>query len=269
VDVVYGIDVAAIERQRQHDRRQRQNDPRALPAPESRTPDAAAASPTGAFQMGRPMEKGKELLALAWPLRRAPDAPLPEPWKIYVKEGVKPDTRIEALSEALKPRREEYELTLAQQALDLRREDREHPWFVGHETCAQCHAEIAAKLAGSKHMRAYQTLVVKGRQHSSCAKCHTLGYNRPSGWNAIEDREQAEWALRNVQCENCHGPGEYHVMLHTGRTAPEGLQRRGRNAQGLVPASAATCKFCHDHENSPRFQFLTYWPKIAHGDPAS
>lgn len=264
-DIVYGIDVAAIQRQREHDQRRRETDPAALPLPQEQAPKPEGAVP-GAFEMGRPMEKGKEMLALAWPLRPAGDHQPPKPWKIYIKEGVMPDERIEAISQALQPKREEYELGLARQAIDLHKQGREHPWFVGHETCAQCHADIAARLADSKHMHAYATLEAKGRQHSSCAKCHTLGYNRPSGWNALEDREQESLGLRNVQCENCHGPGEYHVMLRSGQPPPEDLQRRGRNAEGLIPASAATCKQCHDHENSPRFQYLTYWPKIVHGD---
>lgn len=268
VDIVFGLDVAAIQSQREHDRRLRQTDPRAVPLPSESAPPAAPAGPPGAYQMGRPMEKGKNMLALAWPLHPAKGRPPPQPWTIYIKEGPAPDARIEAISQSLQPRREAYELTLAQQAVDLRKQNREHPWYLGQAVCAQCHGDIAAKLAPSKHMQAYQTLVGKGKQATSCAKCHTLGYNRPSGWNAIEDRDKAQWDLRGVQCENCHGPGEYHVLLQQGQPAPEDLLRRGRDGQGLIPASAATCVQCHDHENSPHFQFITFWPRIVHG-PAS
>ncbi len=66
----------------------------------------------------------------------------------------------------------------------------EHPYYLGWSACAACHKAEVDALAGSKHMQAFATLVGKGQEHTSCAKCHTLGYNRASGYNAVLDREQ-------------------------------------------------------------------------------
>jgi len=34
-------------------------------------------------------------------------------------------------------------------------------------------------------------------------------------------------------------------------------------------AAKEQCTLCHDHENSPEFDYATYWPKIAHGPRAA
>ena len=33
-------------------------------------------------------------------------------------------------------------------------------------------------------------------------------------------------------------------------------------------AAADQCGRCHDHENSPKFEFASYWAKVRHGKPA-
>ena len=58
--------------------------------------------------------------------------------------------------------------------------------------------------------------------------------------------------LREVGCENCHGPSREHVRepkIHTGYFAQ----------------AANQCIACHDRENSPQFEFDAYWAKIRHG----
>ena len=56
-----------------------------------------------------------------------------------------------------------------------------------------------------------------------------------------------------VGCENCHGPSAAHVA----------------NPKTRTPFTAADqCVRCHDQENSPKFNYAEYWPRVKHGlDP--
>ena len=54
----------------------------------------------------------------------------------------------------------------------------------------------------------------------------------------------------NVGCESCHGPGEQHSLNPKVRT---------------LFAAKDQCLQCHDRENSPAFEYATYWSKIVHG----
>ena len=70
--------------------------------------------------------------------------------------------------------------------------------------------------------------------------------------------------LTNVGCENCHGPGENHCRAELGTNEAE--QERLRAAMRLATDEAGQrfCYTCHDLDNSPGFDFDTYWPKIEH-----
>ena len=75
--------------------------------------------------------------------------------------------------------------------------------------------------------------------------------------------------LENVGCEDCHGPGERHVAAEKG--ADQALQKKMQQAVRITKAEAAdprtgkqNCWSCHDLDNSPAFNFDTYWPLIVH-----
>jgi hypothetical protein len=54
----------------------------------------------------------------------------------------------------------------------------------------------------------------------------------------------------DVGCESCHGPARSHVLQPNVKTIYNARDR---------------CVACHDHENSPQFNYEKYWAEIAHG----
>jgi len=119
--------------------------------------------------------------------------------------------------------------------------------IAGSQTCTGCHPQADQSWHSSKHSHAWKTLVDK-RSHvdPSCQQCHTTGYGIPGGFVQVARSEP----LVNVGCESCHGPSKSH---------------------GLDPKIKTTflsreqCVRCHDHENSPEFDYAKYWAKILHG----
>jgi len=119
--------------------------------------------------------------------------------------------------------------------------------FVGAEACRTCHTADYALWASSGHAHAMQTLVDKKADFNpECVSCHVVGFKKKGGFadNATTP------AMANVQCEACHGPGAKHMA---DPSAPYGK------------AGKPACLPCHTHDNSPTFDFDTYWPRIRHG----
>lgn len=119
--------------------------------------------------------------------------------------------------------------------------------FVGSDRCTKCHVEAAKIHKKSQHMTAFSTL--EHEKHDSdpdCVSCHVTGFGSTAGyWNKAKTLQLAQ-----VGCESCHGPGARHLLNPNKFKTP-------RNAK-------AACVSCHTPENSPGFDFLTYWPKIRH-----
>ncbi len=116
----------------------------------------------------------------------------------------------------------------------------------GSHTCTACHSLSDQAWHTSHHSHAWKTLEDK-RAHvdPSCQQCHTTGYGLPGGFMQASQ----SGPLVNVGCESCHGPSHAHVLdpkLKTPYLARE------------------QCIRCHDHENSPEFNYATYWAKIRH-----
>jgi len=119
--------------------------------------------------------------------------------------------------------------------------------IAGTPVCVSCHPQDATLWHASKHSHAWQTLVDK-RSHvdPSCQQCHTTGYGMFGGFDQVAKSTQ----LVNVGCESCHGPSQSHVLNPMTKT---------------TYLSREQCIRCHDHENSPEFDFAKYWGKISHG----
>ncbi|MBS0263167.1 MAG: hypothetical protein JSS02_14580 [Planctomycetes bacterium] len=118
---------------------------------------------------------------------------------------------------------------------------------VGSEACEACHADDCQSWRASRHGRAWLTLLEKESQVDPyCQHCHTTGYGLPGGFTSLAasgDRVQ-------VGCENCHGPAQAHARQPSLKTLYDARDR---------------CVVCHDHENSPKFDYASYWELIVHG----
>jgi hypothetical protein len=120
----------------------------------------------------------------------------------------------------------------------------------GTASCLSCHQQGHKLWTGSKHGHAWETIRAKGfHVDSYCQSCHTTGFGLPGGF---ESRASTP-ALFDVGCETCHGPSLAHA----------------RRPEVRTPFAAADqCVKCHDHENSPNFNYALYWPRIQHGPDA-
>ena len=123
--------------------------------------------------------------------------------------------------------------------------------IAGTEACQKCHANDCRHWSDSQHAQAWKTLVAKESQMDPyCQQCHTTGYGQPGGFLSM-----AAGSLRhNVGCESCHGPARAHVLQPATRTIYNARDR---------------CIQCHDHDNSPQFDYDKFWTTIAHGEPAN
>jgi Cytochrome c554 and c-prime len=122
--------------------------------------------------------------------------------------------------------------------------------IAGSSSCQRCHGQDCSSWAGSKHAHAWQTLTERGYHVDSyCQHCHTTGFGLPGGFESATKAGQ----LHSVGCESCHGPSHAHAKNPKVRT---------------MFAAKDQCATCHDRENSPTFQYDTFWPKMRHGEPA-
>ena len=143
--------------------------------------------------------------------------------------------------------------------------------FVGSKACESCHEPSYKVWKRSGHAKAWQTLVQADppRHHDpECISCHVVGWNpqkyfpyQGGFWN-----QEKTPHLVDVGCESCHGAGGHHVDAELGRLgADEAIKQKYRLAVRLPLAEAEkTCLECHDLDNSPDFNFKTYWPKVEH-----
>ncbi len=153
--------------------------------------------------------------------------------------------------------------------------------FVGSHACADCHTQAYEVWKNSPHAHATQTLVdLEPPRHfdPECLSCHVTGWNPQNYFpysGGYTDLEKTA-LLRTNGCENCHGPGSAHVAAELGDVeADDALLEKLRaqmrlklqegEAEGqVVGAVTAKCVECHDLDNSPDFDFKTYWPEVEH-----
>ncbi|MGL5094335.1 MAG: multiheme c-type cytochrome, partial [Planctomycetia bacterium] len=144
-------------------------------------------------------------------------------------------------------------------------EHRTKDQYVGSAKCAECHKKAFAKWSTTGHAHAMDTLVSKakpaGQQHNpDCVLCHVTGYEHTSGFQSIEKTP----FLGGNQCENCHGPGKAHSEDKDNFQLIQRMRLDASSVEGRKKVERQICQKCHDTDNSPKFDFDAYWPKVAH-----
>lgn len=172
-----------------------------------------------------------------------------------------------------------YQDRLKQEDLAAKELPIDHPrgaTFVGAETCGECHTKAYEKWLTTAHAHAYQSLI-EGRQDQiesgekiisriydpECLSCHVTGWHPQEviRYTSGFVNKQESPHLLGQQCENCHGPGSSHIKL----VEMDQLEEAKKVMRvTLAEAKKNTCYQCHDLDNSPKFEFDSYWEKIKH-----
>jgi len=146
---------------------------------------------------------------------------------------------------------EEYQLIVKESGL-LERQGRislaEGLKYAGSASCKACHTYEYEMWSKKKHADAYATLEKVGSAYDpECVVCHSVGMRYESGFVSPEKTPQ----LKDVGCENCHGPGSEHI-----ETAGE--------KRTVEPRSE--CMDCHTPDNSANYNGneAEYFEKIIH-----
>lgn len=157
--------------------------------------------------------------------------------------------------------------------------------FVGADKCGECHTSAYAKWKETPHSHALESLDPKHQRPGherlngvnrtfdpECLACHVTGWD-PNEYIRFEsgfmnrqfaesdDEKTLHDLMSGSQCENCHGPGSQHIEL-----IEAGESKRAREMVRVTQEQArkGMCERCHDPDNSPKFDFDTYWPKVEH-----
>jgi hypothetical protein len=101
--------------------------------------------------------------------------------------------------------------------------------YVGIDSCDGCHEEPVDVWKKTSHAHAYKTLSDDFKEFNlDCVSCHVTGYDRPGGSTVT-----AVAALKDVQCEVCHGPGSIHA------------KSSGKTPMPVPKPESALCESCH------------------------
>ena len=134
--------------------------------------------------------------------------------------------------------------------------------YIGTNQCATCHKEAHDFWQGTRHATALETLQERNKAwDQNCVGCHVVGYEKPGGsvLGKLKYEEEIDGSkmtkdLRDVGCENCHGPGSKH------RAQP--VDSNGDPQHIRAGSGRDVCMQCHVQEHSPRFNYGTYVEKI-------
>jgi hypothetical protein len=126
--------------------------------------------------------------------------------------------------------------------------------FTGAIQCRGCHTDVFNRWRETRHAHAMTSLVKKEKQaESSCVRCHSTGFQRPSGFISLEVTPD----LADVQCEQCHGPGSLHILYQ--KTGEAGLVDMSvatiENTKGYGNVSTSVCLHCHTPERDDDFSY--------------
>jgi mono/diheme cytochrome c family protein len=118
--------------------------------------------------------------------------------------------------------------------------------YVGADTCQGCHDEAYQAWQQSGHQHAIQTLIDGGQEYNPlCVNCHVTGFEVDNGFQNLT----ATPRFADVQCEACHGPAGAHLE---------------DPAESYGATGESRCVICHTSENSPDFDYPSYWENVRH-----
>jgi hypothetical protein len=120
--------------------------------------------------------------------------------------------------------------------------------YTGSKSCKLCHEYEYEKWSSNAHAHAYAILERVGSQYDpECVVCHVVGMEYVSGFVS----EDKTGHLKDVGCENCHGPGSEHI-------------RTLGKAETTQPMS--DCTDCHTPDHSAEYEGNEelYLDKIVH-----
>jgi nitrate/TMAO reductase-like tetraheme cytochrome c subunit len=151
--------------------------------------------------------------------------------------------------------------------------------FAGSAACAECHQASYDVWKESGHAQALTTLETQSPRRDGdpeCLSCHVVGWV-PQKYEPFEGGFAGMAVtphLAHQGCENCHGPAATHTAVERGDVKATDEQRdRLRSDLALSLATPEereravnNCLECHDLDNSPKFDFDTYWPMIEHSE---
>lgn len=127
--------------------------------------------------------------------------------------------------------------------------------YMGSNACKVCHLQQYKQWTETPHARAFYLLLGKGAENDpKCLECHVTGLSLPGGYEIGKDNNVD---LKNVHCENCHGPGSLHVLASR-NSASEKEKKEYINTK----VTRKMCLECHTKEQSPEFDFKKY---LIHG----
>ncbi len=122
--------------------------------------------------------------------------------------------------------------------------------YTTESNCVICHKPQTEFWERTHHANAWQTMLDQDAQFDlECIVCHTVGYMAPGGF----DRPDRVAGHEDVQCENCHGPGSFHI---------DGVSFLDRT-KIIGDADQMGCESCHNHEHSPDFDRKTFVSRVA------
>lgn len=200
-------------------------------------PGKAPAAPVkeGAAWLVHPGERGTAAIRLTWQGGR---------WISYQAVPLGPDTTTD---QGVRKVFHEYLNRVDEEDLLEQMPRSSGPEYAGSQICMSCHAKAAKKWQESKHAVALATL--EGEHHDrdpDCISCHVVDIQTQNGFRTRTETPD----LADVGCESCHGPGLAHTNLPKANKMPK--------------FANDSCTKCHTVNNSPRFEFDSYWKKIAH-----
>lgn len=190
-----------------------------------------------------PQRRSTVLAVMMWANGKQPTPRLEA--SLLSSYGYSPEQRIKEIVDAYYAmRQKKLEKEMRQLLAVAQKRD-----YVSPEFCGSCHQAQYEQWLTTKHAKAIETLKQQKRMDKQCLTCHSLEFKMRGVVTVNKNR--------GVECVDCH------VELADPATARMHGQRPG-DRPTTTTVTEQICVRCHDQENSPKFDYRTYLPKVAH-----